>query len=83
MLEQLIGLRKTIYLLDEEFITIYLLDEEFIIKGYNSGRDRWERCIGHSMGKEAWSFRALSRHYFPPISACSPTLKLSKPPRIF
>ena len=29
----------------------YLLDYCFIIKGYNSGMDRWKRCKGNGMGK--------------------------------
>ena len=35
MLEQLIDLRKT----------VYLLDYQFIIRGYNLGTARWKRCI--------------------------------------
>ena len=32
--------------------TFCLLDHQLIIKGHNSGTDRWERCTGQGMGKE-------------------------------
>ena len=38
--------------------TFYLLDHWFIIKGYNSGRARWKKCMEQNIGK---GYRA-SRH---------------------
>ena len=41
LLEQLIDLRKT----------VYLLDYQFIIRGYNLGTARWKRDIGQDTEK--------------------------------
>ena len=49
LLEQLMGLRKI----------IYLLDEGFIGKEFNSGTDRWERRIGPGMRIEMQTFCVL------------------------
>ena len=49
LLEQLMGLRKI----------IYLLDEGFIGKEFNSGTDRWERHIGPGMRIEMQTFCVL------------------------
>ena len=64
LLEQLMGLRKT----------IYLLDEGFIRKEFNSGTDRWERCIGPGMGIKGQTFCVLCSQRKLPASLCSPTL---------
>ena len=46
--------------LTERRDTFYLLDYEFIVKEYNSGTARWERCIrqgiekGHSTSHAVW-----------------------------
>ncbi|KAF6344864.1 hypothetical protein mRhiFer1_010240 [Rhinolophus ferrumequinum] len=39
----------------------YVIDQGFIIKGYNSGAARWERCVGQRTWEGARSFPALSR----------------------
>lgn len=57
---------------------ILLLDHPFTIKGYNSGKARWKRCLRQG-GREG--LRA-STPPLPPsvqISTCSPTQKPSKP----
>jgi len=41
LLEQLIELRET----------FYLLDYWFVIKGYKSGTARWKSCVGQAMGR--------------------------------
>ena len=63
LLEQLMGLRKI----------IYLLDEGFIRKEFNSGTDRWERHIKPRMGIEVQSFCVFCSQQNLPESLCSPT----------
>ena len=53
-----------------------LLDHLFIIKGYNSGTARWERCMEKMWGMCGASMPCPAA---PRISTCSPTGKLSEP----
>ena len=64
LLQQLMGLRKI----------IYLLDEGFIRKEFNSGTDRWARCIGPGMGMKVQAFCVLCSQQNLPEALCSPTL---------
>ena len=61
MLERLTEFRKT----------VYLLDNQFVIKVYNSGPARWNSCIGHLLGKLVKSFQCpLLKHHSPSTSTC-------------
>ena len=51
----------------------------FIIKGYNSGRARWERSTRARYEERMRSVNAFSEHRSPQISMCLATQKLSKP----
>ena len=60
VLEQVTELRET----------FYLLDHWFVIRGYNSGTARWERCIGQVWGKGP-ELPCFSKHAtFLQISTC-------------
>ena len=52
---------------------VYWLDHQFIIKGYNSGKARWKRCIGQGTGKLCGAFMPS-----PQISMSSLIRKFSK-----
>ena len=51
MIPPSLGLINLLEWLTELRETFYLLVYRFIIKGYNSGRARWQRCIGQGVGK--------------------------------
>ena len=55
-----LGLINLLQWLMELRETFYLLDHWFVIKGYNSGTFRGKRCTGQVMGERAQSFLALS-----------------------
>lgn len=51
--------------------TVHLLDYQFIIKGYNLGTARWKRCIKQGMEKRTQNFHVLWTYYSPGTSMCS------------
>lgn len=57
---------------------VYSLDHWFIMKGDNSGADRWKIGIGQGMEKGLELPCSLGANHFPHIFTCSPTQKLSK-----
>lgn len=67
-LEWLAELRKTVYLLDYQFIT----------KGYNSGTERWKRCTGKDR-RRGRNVHGLSEGAAFRTFMYSPTWKLPKP----
>lgn len=69
LVEQLTEIRKR----------FHLLDHCFIIKGHDSGRARWKRGRGQSLGKACRPSSPLQAHGSPSPSTGSPTQKLSNP----
>ena len=69
LLEWLRGLSKT----------FYPLDHQFIVRGYNSGTTRMERCRGQDMGKDMELPYSLQIPYSPQISLWSSTGELPEP----
>lgn len=55
--------------------TVYLLNQQFIIKRYNSGRARRRKYIRQGMGKRSRNFHGLSRHTIFPAPPCAPAKK--------
>ena len=60
----------------KSYLSILSPDHQFIIKGYNSGTDRWKRCFRARYVGWTRNSHALQVHYSPHISMCSPTWKL-------